>query len=508
LIEQSNIASTKVQVQEQPESIELNLNLEAYCNDVTVEDIEFSHEATLYDGSQVVTLPFIVKQSEPITLRAKPNVQPEIIHGDQEIDPLDNVYSFEVLDATITNGPVTISGNGAKTYLNDNWEEISIDGLFEDWNDVDKIFDEDKVDNPNVDLTSYAIDDSAETISFYLNVEGSILAGTELPVKPYIYHREILSDNKNKVKVDTQANNPLPDLPELTGEDAIYMFLDVDNDQKTGYCANTLTNSYFPVGADYMVELTGQNGDIKTNVLSQFTGTDQTDFEWGDENDIPAMCSGSELETQVEWSAMNQLPNLKTSNYGVYIHIVDWSGEADNALFDASEQVLPPATSEKLTVATFSTRESVSLKVETYKDPLLAESTEEFEHGDEVFVTLTDGYHTGGVATATVFSDHSDPDLGDEIIIMAYDDGTHYDTIANDGIYTGSFIIQSVAVGGETDDELDTVAVESMVKISGDLSQPYYIDPKPLAPEFSDILVVLSIVGILMVISVKRRRRW
>lgn len=60
--------------------------------------------------------------------------------------------------------------------------------------------------------------------------------------------------------------------------------------------------------------------------------------------------------------------------------------------------------------------------------------------GAVIGITATDLNSTGGTRNATV-SDPTNP--GDSINVTLYDDGTHGDATANDGIYTGNFTVSS-----------------------------------------------------------------
>ncbi|MCK4300541.1 MAG: hypothetical protein KAX80_13445, partial [Planctomycetes bacterium] len=60
--------------------------------------------------------------------------------------------------------------------------------------------------------------------------------------------------------------------------------------------------------------------------------------------------------------------------------------------------------------------------------------------GAVIGITATDLNATGGTNVAMV-SDPSNP--GDAINVTLYDDGTHGDAVANDGIYTGNFTVSS-----------------------------------------------------------------
>jgi hypothetical protein len=471
----------------------LELELQAYGEDILVDEVGFNHDAELYDDEDnEIVFPLLIKQSEPMTVLASPKLSPAVTNGE--------VVDFEIKSAVTDSGPVTISGNGAKAYVGDVPPEIRIDGLFEDWVTIDKVIDEDKheVANPNVDISSYSIFETPSDISFYFKVEGSVLTGTELPVKPYIYRPSFPSLKIDSVSSGTDKDLPL-DLPIKTGEDSLYIFLDTDSNPTTGY----RPMEQFPLGADYVLELTGQNGKIINKQLLEFTGDTPDLYEWSAVTDLDAACYAAELEAQLElrYISVDKLgPEMD-----IYIHIVDWSGDEDTAL--VSDMESNNQISDELMVTKFQTRMAADMDFQTYNDAELTIVDNKFKHDDMVYLTVSDGLNSDGVKVATISND----DLGSEaeIEIKVYDDGSHYDKIANDGIYTGSFRIQSLNSGGKTDDHMDIIAVEDAVKIDSDLS--IYFGPaiEPLhSPEFSDILVILPMVLILILITLIRRRRW
>ncbi len=69
-----------------------------------------------------------------------------------------------------------------------------------------------------------------------------------------------------------------------------------------------------------------------------------------------------------------------------------------------------------------------------------SDSAKVIRDGAVIGITATDLNTTGGTNVALV-SDPTNP--GDVINVTLYDDGTHGDTVANDGIYTGSFTVSS-----------------------------------------------------------------
>jgi hypothetical protein len=129
--------------------------------------------------------------------------------------------------------PIILSGSGASAYIKSSPKGIMIDGAFGDWENIEKIrdIDDDAVENPNIDIKNYAVVESEEDISFYLDVEGHIFDGSELPNDPHRIVRRPISNPP--VSVGTDTNQPLPELSSRTGEDSLYIFLDTDHDIKT-----------------------------------------------------------------------------------------------------------------------------------------------------------------------------------------------------------------------------------------------------------------------------------
>jgi len=218
------------------------------------------------------------------------------------------------LEATsvISDGLTSFVGTIEPYYIgSDQPTEIVIDGAFGDWADVDRTVDTDEtpVANPAVDLVEQAAVNTDDTTYFYLQVEGDqILNGIAIPA----------AEAKSKPgtgggsSIPTEPQGPV-DIPELTGEDAIYIFIDTDGDETTGY-------EVYDIGADVMVELKGLMGDITRADKQAFTGETQTEWKWSSLSGVDAAATGSELELAVD--------GVSTSD-NVYIHLVSWDDAED-----------------------------------------------------------------------------------------------------------------------------------------------------------------------------------
>ena len=76
--------------------------------------------------------------------------------------------------------------------------------------------------------------------------------------------------------------------------------------------------------------------------------------------------------------------------------------------------------------------------IQTYSDPNLSIPATVFADGMPVYFTASDGATAGGTSTATVSN-------GTETVSMTiYDDGTHPDQTADDGVYTGHFRVSTI----------------------------------------------------------------
>jgi hypothetical protein len=146
---------------------------------------------------------------------------------------------------------------------------IIIDGSFGDWNEVVMHISANKIPPfpQNIDIIDYRVDGRQMELSFYVKVEGQILAGE--PDEP--------GGGKH---VDT-----------------VYIFIDTDLDSDSGYFIEGL-------GADYMIEIYGWNGEVIGSALFSYTDLAQDWNFWDFCGSIKAAVTGSELEAQLSYSAL------------------------------------------------------------------------------------------------------------------------------------------------------------------------------------------------------------
>jgi hypothetical protein len=146
-------------------------------------------------------------------------------------------------------------------------ERIEIDGSFGDWSGVIATTEnfEAAPFNPNVDIVDYRVDDRQLELSFYLKVQGDMLAGE----------------------------------PASTGRhmDTAYIFIDTDLSSDTGYLIKG-------IGADYMIKVAGWQTEIHSSGLYEFTSEIQDWNLWESGGGVTAAASGSELEIQVGFGAL------------------------------------------------------------------------------------------------------------------------------------------------------------------------------------------------------------
>ncbi|MEM3413798.1 MAG: DUF835 domain-containing protein, partial [Thermoplasmata archaeon] len=151
-----------------------------------------------------------------------------------------NAYAFAV-SSMDTNVPYRIVGNGGKAYFGSLPSGIVIDGAFGDWQGVQKGVDVPGDADKNIDLLEYA---SAITNNayFYMAVDGTMLAGCEIPVlgaRPPV--------------------QPGPSMPvvikENLGMDVARVYIDL---------MNSTINTFNPamISHGYLIELQGRNGQV------------------------------------------------------------------------------------------------------------------------------------------------------------------------------------------------------------------------------------------------------
>jgi hypothetical protein len=143
---------------------------------------------------------------------------------------------------------------------------ITIDGKFEDWIGVTTTSDliESAQFNPNVDIVEYRVDDRYSDLSFYLKVEGDMLAG------------------------EPGGGRHV---------DSAYIFIDTDQSPDTGFYIKG-------IGADFTIEVYGWDQEVMGSTLYRYEEQEQ---DWNYMifvTHLASAVSTSELETKVPFSAL------------------------------------------------------------------------------------------------------------------------------------------------------------------------------------------------------------
>jgi hypothetical protein len=226
-------------------------------------------------------------------------------------------------------GTIVFNGKGAKAYLGSAPKRIIVDGAFADWTGENRrVFSEERGEatNPNVDLIEYQSYDDQANAFFYLNVDGTMMGGIRIPAyseeRPASRQPPSQKYNDNeRVNIGAGSQTDFP-LPELTGDDIAHIFIDTDQNKATGYRP---THPFeFPIGADFMIEIRGNDGTIENSDYFKFKG-EQDKWSWKLEGSVSSFCDDSRMESGISLAALN----IEESLFDVYFHVMDWNGDED-----------------------------------------------------------------------------------------------------------------------------------------------------------------------------------
>jgi hypothetical protein len=272
--------------------------VQLYHQDVLIDD--GTYEGNLLSFNDVE---LIIESFSHLVIKFTPSENAEIGHA----------ICFELLEVG-TDAGVTYGGEKVSAYISEAPTSPVVDGLFEEWSNplTDEIND---VSNPNVDISAYDSKNHDLATYFYLKVEGKILHGNAVPASNRAMNIPSkpssggdTTEPSDEPASGTQEENPLP---VETAEDAIYIFLDTLPEQ--GY-----ENPNIEFGADYMIEIKGQDGVIHSAKYFEFNGESPDTWSWRFVKDVDAASGLNEIETTVD-----ELPN------GIYYHMVSWDDEED-----------------------------------------------------------------------------------------------------------------------------------------------------------------------------------
>jgi hypothetical protein len=298
----------------------MSLRFIANGRQITVNSVDI----TANQGNIIVPLsfPLVVNPDAPMTVRI--SMDTTALAEGAFIDV--RLASHEDVESSAD--IALVSGNGVKAYVDSAPDAVSIDGAFGDWNAMTHtpVLDgEGETENPNVDMSEYLTASENTDAHFYVKVKGDIMAGARIPalssryVPLKISKPGVSSGEGVNVQTGSQESNPLP---ELTGEDGVYLFIDTDKDNATGYHP---THPFeFPIGADYMIEIKGSGGEVRSSGLFRHTGIDNP-WDWGFIKNVRSECDADRLESGLGLADLG----LTWSSFNVYFHIADWNGDED-----------------------------------------------------------------------------------------------------------------------------------------------------------------------------------
>jgi hypothetical protein len=213
--------------------------------------------------------------------------------------------------------------------------EISIDGAFADWKMIPRLsdFDSARVTNPDIDINEFAMAGGNFALDFYFKIHGELMTATDIPVslKAISNSRNSISPKTETEMFDTKEKSHPPAIPEeMIVKDTLRLFIDTDGIDVTGF-----NPEWLPIGAEYLIEISGRNGEIISNSLFRYQDKEgkQTTWSWKKISNILAAKDRSQLETTVPFNLLN-FDNPE--NIEICYILSNWG----NSVTDVSEDVI------------------------------------------------------------------------------------------------------------------------------------------------------------------------
>ncbi|WP_455393067.1 lamin tail domain-containing protein [[Eubacterium] cellulosolvens] len=230
-------------------------------------------------------------------------------------------------DATVTINHVVQE----LAYLVEIPEDVVIDGAFGDWEGIMRVQDKDnrRITSSSLDIREFALTKDDGVLDFYFKIDGELLTAINLPIR-----LEPIADTaKFDIRTNTQSSegvnlHQLNSIPkEIIIKDSLRVFLDTDRNSSTGY-----QPKWLPIGADYLVEVSGRNGEIFTRTLFRYSQKFDSSFAWSWKtvSSIPAAKDLSQLEISID---LDHLKIDLQDGLDICYILSNW----DNSLADTSE---------------------------------------------------------------------------------------------------------------------------------------------------------------------------
>ncbi|MCK4758177.1 MAG: DUF11 domain-containing protein, partial [Thermoplasmata archaeon] len=325
----------------------LDLNLSVNGDYVLVDDLALPPGYTLRDSANNAA-------TYPLNITAN---NPEIftVYYNSATASTGSLFNYEVTpgDITAADADVVVEGVGAFAYVGSAPTQINIDGAFADWDDgtggllgngvadaVDDVMNRERLlplDAPRLDATELRELQENDNINLYLDVEGLMFAGFDVPVVEDIYYdtapamtraEEPVSQEWQPQKATIGTRQASPDLqpptvykPQL-GEDVVLVYIDTNNDTSDGFLINGM-------GADRLLDIRGQYGKVTNITTYQFDSpADQNNESWARITAPTAMAAsdGARMEASI---SLADLGITIGDGFSVHFHVMDWNKNGD-----------------------------------------------------------------------------------------------------------------------------------------------------------------------------------
>jgi hypothetical protein len=331
VVSQTDTGASVIQVGQQ---VTLGLKLEALGRPMKVTGITVTRlgnadpssigEVTVRRGGQTLATGRFTAGSTKLTLAVDLQiVRLDIVSLDIQANIATGAVSGKTIGLALDGHDAVAVGSGTATvvqaalanhYIGAVPGTIVIDGAFADWDAIKPTTDPaGDTNNSNIDIRDTRATKGNSTISFYVAVDGSLLAGAMAPAA------KAVRPGPAGPPVTPGTPGPVVEPPVLVGSDSVKIFIDSD--------ANFTTGSPFQglmFGADYVLTVTGRERSILTKELFQWSGGSWKPVSGGL---VPeAALAGSKMELQLPIAPMGI---TSSSTVGVYIQASDWRDARD-----------------------------------------------------------------------------------------------------------------------------------------------------------------------------------
>ncbi len=222
--------------------------------------------------------------------------------GSAETNPVSLILTE--FDVTSTFDQVVIEGDGISAYVSSPPPIVKIDGAFGDWiGRTGPDSDASPVPNPNVNITAVGAANSTSRACFFVSVQGGMYEGTYAP--------------SMKGKPTAMGGGGSVEEKRQSGEDLMRIYVDSDSSNATGLL---LSRTGKTIGADYLIEIAGVDGQITSQGLSMYSSG-----EWILES---APISVEKDSQRIELSVASSSIGGSTS-FSCVIETTDWRSRGD-----------------------------------------------------------------------------------------------------------------------------------------------------------------------------------